>query len=70
MNPITLTIEGMSCAHCVTAATEALTAVPGVTAVRVSLTPGMAIIDGTAAPEALIAALAEEGYSAVVQPAP
>jgi copper chaperone len=33
-------VEGMTCAHCVTAVTEEITAVPGVTGVEVGLVPG------------------------------
>lgn len=67
MTTITLQITGMSCGHCVNAATEALRAVPGVTDARVTLSPGAAVVTGTATAESLIAALAEENYSAVIQ---
>jgi copper chaperone len=33
----TITIEGMSCQHCVNAVTKALEAIPGITNVHVSL---------------------------------
>ncbi len=67
MHTLTLTIDGMSCAHCVRAATDALRAVPGVAEARVSLHPPQAVVTGTATEEALIAALAEEGYPAASQ---
>ncbi|WP_407275995.1 heavy-metal-associated domain-containing protein [Halothiobacillus sp. DCM-1] len=66
MTPITLNIEGMRCNHCVQAARSALSAVPGVSGVQVTLEPAQAIVSGTAPVEALIAALADEGYTARV----
>jgi len=33
-------VEGMTCGHCVTAVTEEITAVPGVTGVEIGLVPG------------------------------
>ena len=67
MHTLTLMIDGMSCAHCVHAATDALRAVPGVADARVTLSPPQAIVTGSAAAEALIAALAEEGYPAALK---
>ncbi|OBS08543.1 CopZ family metallochaperone [Acidihalobacter prosperus] len=64
MNDITLKITGMTCGHCVRAAAQALEAVPGVTKAEVTLEPGQAVVHGDAPLEALIAAVAEEGYSA------
>ncbi len=62
---IELDIQGMSCQHCVKAVTEALTAVAGVTAVReVNLEQGLARVEGSATPEALVAAIREAGYQA------
>ena len=62
-----LKIEGMTCGHCVMSVREALTAVPGVEGtVEVDLKSGEARVGGTAATEALLAAVAEEGFSAVV----
>jgi len=64
---IKLTIQGMSCQHCVAAVTRALEAVPGVTKVlQVNLAGGEALLDGTPDPEALTKAVEEEGYSATV----
>lgn len=61
-----LTIEGMTCGHCVAHVKTALEAVPGVVRAEVVLKPGAAKVEGTATAEALCAAVAEEGYSARV----
>jgi copper chaperone len=61
---IELKILGMSCQHCSGAVTKALAAVPGVTGVDVHLVSGLARIEGDAAPDALIRAVAEAGYEA------
>ncbi len=63
----TLKITGMTCQHCVRAATLALEAAPGVTAVAVDLASGLAQIEGEADQAALIAAIQGEGYG--VEPA-
>ena len=64
---IKLKVQGMTCQHCVMHATQALEAVPGVEPpVQVSLEKGEAIVHGTAALEALVAALAEEDYTATL----
>lgn len=67
MNTIELKITGMSCDHCVRATTKALQNVPGVEKVDVTLNPGSAVVQGHADPEALIAAVKEEGYEAEVR---
>ena len=62
-----LKIEGMTCNHCVMAVKQALEAVPGVTGgVEVTLKPGAAKVEGSASTAALIAAVADEGYTATV----
>lgn len=59
-------IEGMSCAHCVAHVTETLTALEGITAVKeVSLSGKYAIIEGTAADDAIKAAIDDAGYDVV-----
>jgi copper chaperone len=58
----TLTVTGMTCDHCVRAVTEAVQAVPGAQDVRVDLASGTVRVAGSADPEALRAAIAEEGY--------
>ena len=64
---IQLKIEGMTCGHCVMGVKEALAAVPGVQGpVEVDLKSGEARVGGTPAPEALLAAVKEEGFSAVL----
>lgn len=60
----TLTIDGMTCGHCVQAVTKALSAVPGVTVKSVAV--GSAVIetaDGWTTGKA-VAALDEAGYPA------
>lgn len=62
---IKLKVTGMSCDHCVRAVDQALAAVDGVdSVVEVSLDRGEAIVEGTPDPSALVAAIAEEGYTA------
>jgi copper chaperone CopZ len=61
-------VTGMTCAHCVSAVTEELTALPGVTAVDVDLRVGAAspvtITSATALdPAAVAAAIDEAGYT-------
>jgi len=64
---IKLNIEGMTCNHCVKAVTQALSEVPGVTrVVKVDLDSRQATVEGTPDPQALVAAVAEEGYQARV----
>ena len=60
-----LRIEGMTCNHCVMHVKKALAAVPGVTGeVVVSLEKKLAVVNGSADVQALIAAVEEEGYTA------
>jgi len=60
-----LKIEGMSCGHCVSAVSKALSAVPGVRQVtEVSLERGEAVIEGETDLSALIAAVQQQGYEA------
>lgn len=56
-----LKVGGMSCQHCVGRMEKALTAVPGVTEVKVDLESGTAKVKG-GDPEALKAAVIEAGY--------
>ena len=61
----TITIEGMHCQHCVKAVTEALQAVEGVSSVAVSLEAKNAVVEGTAANEALREAVEDIGFDVV-----
>lgn len=67
MSDVTLKITGMTCGHCVKAATKALQDVPGVDSAEVTLEPGSAVVHGNADISALIAAIKEEGYEAELQ---
>ncbi len=58
-----LTIEGMTCGHCKKAVEDALRSVDGVTQVEVDLDAGRATVEGGSL-GAMIAAVAEEGYTA------
>ena len=59
----TLAIRGMTCGNCVKHVDAALRAVPGVTAVVVSL-PGEATITHTGERAQLVAAVEKAGYDA------
>lgn len=63
----TLQISGMTCGHCVRAATQALEKVPGVEKAEVSLTPGTAVVRGDADPQALVNAIRAAGYEAQIE---
>jgi len=65
---ITLDITGMTCDHCVHAVTEAAKATPGVADASVSLDEKTAVVSGESIDvEKLLAAIAEEGYTASVK---
>lgn len=57
----TIHIQGMMCAHCVNHVTQALNAIPGVSA-QVNLESGTAVVTGDASPETLKAAVEGAGY--------
>jgi len=61
---VNISIEGMSCNHCVGNAQKALQAVPGVESVEVSLENKSATITGTAERDSLVAAVNAAGYEA------
>jgi copper chaperone CopZ len=64
-----LTIEGMSCGHCVMRVKSVLEGVVGVTSAEVNLLEKSAMVEGPALSEAVLrAAVAEAGYrvSAVI----
>jgi copper chaperone len=68
METITMNVKGMTCGGCVASVTRVLKAVPGVSEVAVSLTPGTAKVTfdpaKTAAP-ALRSAIEDAGYDVV-----
>ncbi len=60
----TYTVTGMTCGHCVSAVSEEVTAVPGVTAVDVDLASGRLTVtsDAPVDDDAVRAAVDEAGY--------
>ena len=64
MTTATYTVTGMTCGHCVSAVTEEVTAVPGVTGVDVDLTSGRLTVtsDAPVDESAVRAAVDEAGY--------
>ena len=60
----TYTVTGMTCGHCVSAVTEEVSAVPGVTAVDVDLASGRLTVtsDTPVDDDAVRAAVDEAGY--------
>ena len=63
----TLSIEGMSCEHCVAHVTKALKAINGVSSVQVNLKQRNARVEhnDSVTQDALKAAVSEAGYEAV-----
>ena len=57
-------VTGMSCAACSARVEKAVSKVPGVTACSVSLLTNSMGVEGTAAPQAIIAAVEDAGYGA------
>ena len=58
-----LSIEGMSCSHCVTHVKEALESVAGVTKANVDLRKKQAVVEGSTLDDAAMkSAVAEAGY--------
>ncbi|MGY1593303.1 heavy-metal-associated domain-containing protein [Geodermatophilus sp. SYSU D00708] len=64
MSTATYTVVGMTCSHCVTAVTEEVSAVPGVTTVDVDLASGGLTVTSTEPVDegAVRAAVEEAGY--------
>jgi Cu+-exporting ATPase len=58
-----LPVAGMTCATCVGRVDRYLRAVPGVTSVSVSLATEQALVEGTASPADLVAAIERSGYA-------
>ncbi len=63
---VLLHVEGMMCEHCKARVEKALSAVPGVTKVKVDLAKKTATVYGSAAKDALVAAVVEAGYEAAL----
>jgi copper ion binding protein len=61
----TWTVTGMTCAHCVKAVTEEVSAIEGVAAVEVDLATGAVTVTGDPEPsrEQMAAAVDEAGYA-------
>ena len=57
-------VTGMSCAACSTRVEKAVSKVPGVTACSVSLLTNSMGVEGTASPQAVLAAVEKAGYGA------
>ena len=69
MESISMNVQGMTCGGCVASVTRVLQAVPGVSAVAVTLQPGVASVTFDPArtqPLALRAAIEEAGFDVVV----
>ncbi|TQQ82737.1 heavy metal transporter [Halonotius terrestris] len=58
----TITVEGMSCAHCEETVEDALEAVDGVTEARADREAATATVEGSAASDDLVAAVEDAGY--------
>lgn len=66
MATVTLSIEGMTCQHCVKTVKEALESVAGVSGAQVEVGKAVVTYDpATASIDALKKAVAEEGYQVV-----
>jgi len=65
MSTSTWIVEGMTCQHCVSAVTQEMSALPGVTSVTVDLESGNVVVESAAelARDAVAAAVDEAGYT-------
>lgn len=69
MERLDLTIDGMSCGHCVSAVKRALEALPGVAVDDVRIGAATVRYDEAAStPDQIVAAVAEEGYQPRLEP--
>lgn len=57
-------VTGMTCGHCESAVREEVGSVPGVESLQVSADSGELVVTGAVDDAAVIAAVAEAGYSA------
>ena len=66
MEPVTVTISGMSCGHCVTAVTKALSALPGVSVQNVEVGSASVLIEpGVGALSSVESAIHAAGFDVV-----
>jgi copper chaperone CopZ len=63
----TYKIQGMTCGGCARHVEKALRSVPGVTGVVVDVAKGTAIVDGSAAFDAMAASVVAAGYAMTQQ---
>ncbi|RAV34655.1 Copper chaperone CopZ [Corynebacterium heidelbergense] len=69
--PTTFDVNGMSCEHCVRAVTEAVSAIPGASDVRVDLSGGtVAFVAADVSEAAVVDAIDDAGYDATLHHAP
>jgi len=61
----TITIQGMSCQHCVASVSKALQAIPGVSRVNVDLSAGRANYEGDVSAAVVKEAIAAIGFTAL-----
>lgn len=59
----TYLIDGMTCQHCVGSVRREVSALDGVSAAEVDLETRTLTVEGTAADEAIVGAVAEAGYA-------
>lgn len=59
-----LSIPDMNCGHCKASVTQALSALPDTRTIAVDLTLRQVTVEGSASPDALLAALNEIGFPA------
>ncbi|MDB5665224.1 heavy metal-associated domain-containing protein [Cypionkella sp.] len=59
-----LSVPDMSCGHCKASVTEALSALPGASAINVDLTLRQVSVEGAAPPASILAALNQIGFPA------
>jgi Cu+-exporting ATPase len=62
MNPVELTVIGMTCQGCKTTVETVLQRVPGAEDVKVDLKTGLVVISGDADPDALAQAVVAAGF--------
>ena len=67
METVRFAVNGMTCDHCVASVRNAIEELPGVQKALVNLDEGSAVVEGEHLDkEAIVAAVAEEGYEATV----